>query len=108
MCGGAILSDLIPAARSRRVTVDHLWPPPDGDWLNASGPKNKKKKKKNHKEKSPPFLIEDEDDFEADFREFDDSSEEEGEELLDVKPFAFSALAPFARGKNLHRIMLQL
>ncbi|CAA7395597.1 unnamed protein product [Spirodela intermedia] len=95
MCGGAILSDLIPAARSRRVTVDHLWPPADGDWLNVSG---QKKKKQGHKEKTP-FLIEDEDDFEADFREFDDSSEEEEQELLDVKPFAFSAISPFPRAE---------
>jgi len=83
MCGGAIISDFIPATAavgaSRRVTADILWP---------SLRKNGLKK---------PFLLDD--DFEAGFREFKDDSDfdedEDAEEdeglMLGVKGFAFSS-----------------
>ncbi|XP_020226382.1 ethylene-responsive transcription factor RAP2-12 isoform X2 [Cajanus cajan] len=78
MCGGAIISDFIPAGpagRSRRVTADILWP-----------------NLRNGKRFSKPVL---DDDFEAGFRDFKDDSEieedeeEEDEDLImvGVKPF---------------------
>ncbi|KAI9085820.1 hypothetical protein K1719_032234 [Acacia pycnantha] len=74
MCGGAIISDFIPAAvvaaagrgggRARRCTADYLWPN-----LNKIGS--------------------------ADFREFkDDSDIDVDEDDVDVKPFASSAIKP--------------
>ncbi|MGR2462586.1 hypothetical protein ACUX4R_27365, partial [Salmonella enterica] len=65
MCGGAIISDFIPAAAgSRRVTADILWP-------NLKKPNSRS------------MLLDD--DFEAGFREFkDDSDFEEEEEDDDV------------------------
>ncbi|XP_027906525.1 ethylene-responsive transcription factor RAP2-12-like [Vigna unguiculata] len=81
MCGGAIISDFIPAGpagRSRRVTPDILWP-------------NLRKRF------SKPLL---DDDFEAGFREFkddseieDDDDEDEEEDLMMAgvkKPVGFS------------------
>ncbi|KAJ1407034.1 DNA-binding domain superfamily [Sesbania bispinosa] len=84
MCGGAIISDFIPAATggSRRVTADILWP-------NLRKPSSKKQLPR----KAALFL---DDDFEAGFREFkDDSDFEEDEEdddlLVGVKGFAFDS-----------------
>ncbi|XP_027334155.1 ethylene-responsive transcription factor RAP2-12-like [Abrus precatorius] len=85
MCGGAIISDFIPAGpagRSRRVTADILWP-------NLRKPSSEKRFSK-------PLL---DDDFEAGFREFKDDSEidedddedEDGDLLVGVKPFRFSS-----------------
>ncbi|XP_072973691.1 ethylene-responsive transcription factor 1-like [Typha angustifolia] len=83
MCGGAIISDFIPTPASRRVTAECLWP----------GRKNKK----NNKGRRSRI----EEDFEADFREFNDESgeedESEEEEQLDVKPFASAPKVPFSR-----------
>ncbi|RWW38777.1 hypothetical protein BHE74_00055957 [Ensete ventricosum] len=78
MCGGAIISDFIPAARSRRVTdADLLWP---------YQKKDKSTKKKGSRRR---LAQETEDDFEADFREFNDESGESEEdddvEIVDVK-----------------------
>ncbi|KAK7349338.1 hypothetical protein VNO77_06629 [Canavalia gladiata] len=82
MCGGAIISDFIPAGpagKSRRVTADILWP-------NLRKPSSGKRFSK-------PVL---DDDFEAGFREFKDESEidedeDDVDDLLDgVKPFGFS------------------
>ncbi|KAJ1408306.1 DNA-binding domain superfamily [Sesbania bispinosa] len=77
MCGGAIISDFIPAATggSRRVTADILWP-------NLRKPSSKKQ------------LLND--DFEAGFREFKDDSDFEEEEEDDdfpvgVKGFSFDS-----------------
>lgn len=84
MCGGAIISDFIPAAAavggSRRVTADILWP-------------NLRRKPSSRK----PFLLDD--DFEAGFREFKDDSdfdEDEDEDddeglLVGVKGFTFAS-----------------
>ncbi|RWW57396.1 hypothetical protein BHE74_00035821 [Ensete ventricosum] len=68
MCGGAIISDLIPATAARRVTAEHLWP--GGRWRRGKQQR-----------------CEVEEDFEADFLEFDDESGEdefEDEEEVEV------------------------
>ncbi|KAK7397506.1 hypothetical protein VNO78_18681 [Psophocarpus tetragonolobus] len=74
MCGGAIISDFIPAAvtaGSRRITADYLWP--------------------DFKKRNSDL----DDDFEADFREFKDDSDLDFDIDIDdhrqVKPFAFAA-----------------
>ncbi|KAA8540207.1 hypothetical protein F0562_024230 [Nyssa sinensis] len=77
MCGGAIISDYIPASRSRRLTADFLWP------------SDLKKNPSNYFSKPLRSQILDlDDDFEADFQDFKDHSYDQDE---DVKPFAFSA-----------------
>ncbi|XP_042447631.1 ethylene-responsive transcription factor 1-like [Zingiber officinale] len=63
MCGGAIISDRNSAAVPRRVKAEYLWP----------GGKKKRGKKRR---------VELEDDFEADFEEFNNSEEDE----FDFKP----------------------
>lgn len=92
MCGGAIISDFIPAAtaaRSRRVTADILWP-------NLG-------KASSRKRFSKPIL---DDDFEAGFREFKDDSDidededEDDDVLVSDKPFGF---APSKPSKSLSR-----
>ena len=92
MCGGAIISDFIPTARSRRPTSDFRWP----DLR-----KNKKSSgsgKPRHPRRSD--VIDLDDDIEADFQEFKGDSDFDedfdfGDEV-DVKPFAFFA-APKSR-----------
>ncbi|OVA13014.1 AP2/ERF domain [Macleaya cordata] len=76
MCGGAIISDFIPTSRSRRLTADYLWP-------------DLKKNAGNYYSKPlRTGIVDIDDDFEADFQEFKDESEdEEG----DVKSFSFTA-----------------
>ncbi|KAK1279903.1 Ethylene-responsive transcription factor RAP2-2 [Acorus gramineus] len=84
MCGGAIISDFIPTARSRRVTADYLWP----DLKTNGGDYAKKKTRR----------VETDDDFEADFQDFkDELDEEDEEEELDVKPFPFHARPAFVK-----------
>ncbi|XP_061356725.1 ethylene-responsive transcription factor RAP2-12-like [Gastrolobium bilobum] len=81
MCGGAIISDFIPAsvaARSRRLTADYLWP--------------ELKKQSSGKHFSKPLrpeVIDLDDDFEADFREFKDDSDDDDDDV--VEPFDFTA-----------------
>ncbi|KAA8541588.1 hypothetical protein F0562_022740 [Nyssa sinensis] len=77
MCGGAIISDFIPASRSRRLTSDFLWP---SDL--------KKNSSNYHSKPLRSEIVDLDDDFEADFLGFKDESDDEVE---DVKPFAFSA-----------------
>ena len=87
MCGGAIVSDFIPTARSRRVT--------DADLLWANLKKGGSKKKRGSRRCA---VEETEDDFEADFQEFDNESgkseENDEAELVDVQ---FSAFPPKGR-----------
>ncbi|KAK4780971.1 hypothetical protein SAY87_017077 [Trapa incisa] len=83
MCGGAIISDFIPSSRSRRPSAaDFLWPDPK--WPTSGKGFSK-----------PPRsdIVDVDDGFEADFLGFKDESdvEEDFEEDLDVKLFAFSA-----------------
>ncbi|KAG8388441.1 hypothetical protein BUALT_Bualt02G0126200 [Buddleja alternifolia] len=87
MCGGAIISDLIPPASrsSRRLTADLLWGSATADLYKKKNPGNYHSKPL----RSQP-VINSYDDFEADFQVFKDCSDDEGE--IDVKePFAFSA-----------------
>ncbi|MQM02864.1 hypothetical protein Taro_035637, partial [Colocasia esculenta] len=89
MCGGAIISDFIPTTKSRRVTADYVWPNLKEESLQGS----KLRKKK---------VVPEEDDFEADFRDFEDDSEEDEavDEILDVKRFSFTTKAPFTQEFN--------
>ncbi|KAK4780365.1 hypothetical protein SAY87_016471 [Trapa incisa] len=83
MCGGAIISDFIPSARSRHPTAtDFLWPDP-----------KKSRPGKGFSKPRRSGIIDVDGDFENDFQEFKDESDFEGdfEEDVDVKPFAFSA-----------------
>ncbi|XP_022964039.1 ethylene-responsive transcription factor RAP2-12-like [Cucurbita moschata] len=82
MCGGALISGFIPTTRSRRVTGEHLWPN-----LNKPGFGNQLSKP------VKSSIVDIDDDFEADFQHFKDESDLELDdgELVDVKPFAFSA-----------------
>lgn len=83
MCGGAIISDFISTPRSRRLTAEYLWPD------------LKKKSRSCGKRFSKPLrseIVDIDDDFEADFQDFkDDSDVEYDADVVDVKPFAFSA-----------------
>ncbi|XP_004303745.1 PREDICTED: ethylene-responsive transcription factor RAP2-12-like [Fragaria vesca subsp. vesca] len=93
MCGGAIISGFIPPTRSRRVTADFLWP----DLKKSSS--GKRFSSGGRPLRSEIFGLDD--DFEADFQEFkDDSDVDDDEDMLDSKPFAFSAgkPSPAARG----------
>ena len=98
MCGGAIISDFIPAgaaaaavrARSCRLTAEYLWP-----VLKKGGSGNRLPKPARRD------VIDLGDDFEADFREFKDDSDididndDDDDGLhVDVKPFAFAASKP--------------
>lgn len=79
MCGGAIISDFIPTAKSRRLTADYLWPD----------------LKKAKKAKKSAVEINDDADFEADFQEFNETGVESDDddddvvEIADPKPFFF-------------------
>ncbi|CAA2956157.1 ethylene-responsive transcription factor RAP2-12-like [Olea europaea var. sylvestris] len=88
MCGGAIISDLLsPSRPSRKLTADLLW----GSGAAADLAKGKRKIPGNYHSKplrSKP-IVDIGDDFEADFQDFKDFSDDEVE--IDVKPFAFSA-----------------
>ncbi|XP_019423543.1 PREDICTED: ethylene-responsive transcription factor RAP2-12-like [Lupinus angustifolius] len=90
MCGGAIISDFISdggaPARSRILTADYLWP----DLKKNGSEKNKRKKK---------VLINLDDDFEADFRDFNEDSEVDDDDdvfMMDSKkkPSAFRSTKP--------------
>lgn len=81
MCGGSIISDYIdPSRTSRRLTAELLW-----------GRLDLIKKQKNPSNYHSKHLRSDAiDDFEADFQDFKELSDDEDVEV-DVKPFAFSA-----------------
>ncbi|KAJ0988523.1 hypothetical protein J5N97_006879 [Dioscorea zingiberensis] len=91
MCGGAIISGLIPPARSRRLTAEYLWP----DLKKRGGSQGSEKKRGQRR-----MLELGDDDFEADFRVFSDdpvdSEVEEEEQLIDAKPFVPAPKAPFS------------
>ncbi|CAK9144663.1 unnamed protein product [Ilex paraguariensis] len=79
MCGGAIISDIVQPSRSLRATEDLLW-----------GPTLKKNKSNYYSKPLRSKIVGIDDDFEADFLDFKDYSDNEEDE--DVKPpFAFSA-----------------
>ncbi|XP_031090805.1 ethylene-responsive transcription factor RAP2-12-like [Ipomoea triloba] len=93
MCGGAIISDIKPPARtSRRLTSKLLWG--SADRSSAGG-----KKKKNFAGsyysgglRSAAFDLDNE--FETDFQDFNDYDDDEVVEV-DVKPFAFGLSSGF-------------
>nr|AZN28828.1 ethylene-responsive transcription factor RAP2-12 [Fraxinus mandshurica] len=90
MCGGAIISDLSPPSRSTlKLTADLLW----GSGAAADLANGKRKIPGSYHSKplrsKPVVDIIIDDDFEADFQDFKDHSDDEVE--IDVKPFAFSA-----------------
>ncbi|GFZ04344.1 related to AP2 12 [Actinidia rufa] len=77
MCGGAIISDIIAPARTRRLTADFLWP------------SDVKKNLSNyHSKPLRSEIVVLGDDFEADFQDFKDYSDDEDG---DGRDFAFSA-----------------
>ncbi|XP_009413996.1 ethylene-responsive transcription factor 1-like isoform X3 [Musa acuminata AAA Group] len=94
MCGGAIISDLIPATRSaRRVTADYLWPD-----LKKGGASGAKKKRRSGNRRAVEVT---EDDFEADFLEFDyESMDSEVEDEVEDKPLAFASKARSTKRKR--------
>lgn len=95
MCGGAIISDYIPAgAGPRRVTTDYLWPDPN----NGCGMKAGEKKKKRRSGRGRRLPAEEtDDDFEADFQEF----EEDGEvDLFHIESFALTSEGTITREKK--------
>ncbi|CAM8944239.1 unnamed protein product [Rhodiola kirilowii] len=83
MCGGAIISGLIPSSRSRRIPADFLWP--------AANAKTTGRFSKPVKTEIVE-VDEDDDIFEADFMGFIDESDDEDD--VDVQPLAFSASGP--------------
>ncbi|KAI3463198.1 hypothetical protein Pfo_019861 [Paulownia fortunei] len=87
MCGGAIISNLVPPASrsSRRLTADLL-------WGSAAAGLKKKKNPGNYHSKPLRYLptIDLYDEFEADFQDFEDYTDDE-EEIDVKKTFAFSA-----------------
>jgi len=77
MCGGAILSDIIPPPR--RVTAGHLWP---------ESKKPRRAAGAGRRRAGAP-VEEEEEDFEADFEVFEvESGESELESEDEAKPFA--------------------
>ncbi|XP_009788612.1 ethylene-responsive transcription factor RAP2-12 [Nicotiana tabacum] len=87
MCGGAIISDCIPPLRSsRRLTADLLW---------GCSDLNQKKNPFNYQYSKPlrSEVVDLDYDFEADFQDFKDCSDddEDSYKVDGLKPFAFSA-----------------
>lgn len=90
MCGGAIISDFIPTAR--RVTSDYLWP----DLKKGPGGNGARKKKIGDRRAAAEIA---DDDFEADFQEFDGEAMEFGAgdkvQMVEAKPLAFTSKGIF-------------
>ncbi|XP_009381608.2 ethylene-responsive transcription factor 1 [Musa acuminata AAA Group] len=87
MCGGAIISTIIPAGpRSRRRTAGYQWPDPTIEY----GLKEwEKPKEKRWTIRGPRRALEKtDDDFEADFMQFEEDDEDD---LFHFKPFAFDS-----------------
>lgn len=85
MCGGAIISDFIPTSRTRRLTADYPWHNP------------KKNPQNYHSKPVRSEVVDVDNDFEADFQEFNDHSD--FDEDIDIKPFAFtSSKSSFSTG----------
>nr|AWN09491.1 ethylene-responsive transcription factor RAP2-12-like protein [Salvia miltiorrhiza] len=88
MCGGAIISDIVaPASRSStRLTADLLW----GSAVAGLSRRKIQGSYRHSKQLRSAPIIDLEDDFEADFQEFKDHSDNE-DETGAKKAFAFSA-----------------
>lgn len=95
MCGGAIISDIVPPARSsRRLTSELLWGHAN---LTSAGGRNKKSSGSFYSRgmRSANFDLDDE--FEADFQEFKECDDDDEVEEVDVKPpFAFGITSGFS------------
>jgi EREBP-like factor len=97
MCGGAILSDIIPPPR--RVSAGHLWPEKKKHRKAGEGRKKRRPCRENDEEEL--FQVEGEEDFEADFEEFEvESGESEIESDDEVKPFAVPRSGAVRDGSN--------
>ncbi|XP_021716591.1 ethylene-responsive transcription factor RAP2-12-like [Chenopodium quinoa] len=90
MCGGAVISDFIPAGRSHRLNSDYLWPELKKGVSGYSKPL-----------RSETVNVVDEDDdavadqaFEADFLEFKDESDDDISIIPHFKPFSFGLFKP--------------
>nr|GMC77406.1 ethylene-responsive transcription factor RAP2-12-like [Ipomoea batatas] len=83
MCGGAIISDIIPPSRSsRRLTADLLWGPADLSSNNGGKKKNRNSNSSGsfYSRPSRSGITDIDNDFEADFQHFKDYSDEEVED----------------------------
>lgn len=102
MCGGAIISNIIPAGpRSRRLTADYQWPDPKNEYGVEEGEKPMEKRwtSRGHRR----ALEKTDDDFEADFMQFEEDDEDD---LFHFKPFAFASRGTFVRVKKKNEIFL--
>jgi len=91
MCGGAIISDFVaPSRASRRLTAELLWGP-GADLLEEKHGKKRSNANGFSKTLRSRLFVDLEDEFETDFQEFKDKSDDDVAELEDVKPFDFSA-----------------
>lgn len=96
MCGGSIISDYIdPSRTSRRLTAEFLWGRFDLG--------KKQKNPNNYHSKAKHLRSEVVDDFEADFQDFKELSDDEDVQV-DVKPFAFSASKHSTGSKSLKTV----
>ncbi|XP_062228333.1 ethylene-responsive transcription factor 1-like isoform X2 [Phragmites australis] len=85
MCGGAILSDIIPPPR--RVSAGHLWP--EKKKARKAGEGSRRRPWRGPEEEEEAFEVAGEEEFEADFEEFEvESGESELEPHDEVKPLA--------------------
>ncbi|WOL12460.1 ethylene-responsive transcription factor [Canna indica] len=82
MCGGAIISDYIPEADSRRLT--EVWP-------NGGGRKKKRGKRQ---------MMDSEDEFEVDFLQFNDELEEDEDELCCGEEIQFGPKTEISRDSS--------
>ncbi|GJN30481.1 hypothetical protein PR202_gb18790 [Eleusine coracana subsp. coracana] len=77
MCGGAILSEFIPARVHRRLTAATLWPATERTATTGDG---KRKQAAAVADNDPASDLTDDDEFEAEFQLFEDDDDEEEEE----------------------------
>lgn len=91
MCGAAIIAELIqPSPTSRRLTAD-LLRGSGADLIGAKNNNNKKNSSNCYSKLSRSGIVDLDDEFEADFQDFKDYSDEGVEVLGEVKPHAFSS-----------------
>ncbi|GJN29399.1 hypothetical protein PR202_gb17624 [Eleusine coracana subsp. coracana] len=93
MCGGAILSDIIPPPR--RASAGHLWPEKKKQRKAGQGRKRQPRRGDDEEEL---FKVDGEEDFEADFEEFEVESGIECDD--DVKSFAAARSGAVRDGSN--------
>ncbi|GER52335.1 ethylene responsive factor [Striga asiatica] len=89
MCGGAIISDFAPPASrlSRRLTAELLW----GGADPSSNSKNKRPASYRSKQLRYQSSIDFDEEFEADFQDFEDHYTDDEEEIDLKMPFSLSA-----------------